>query len=109
MLRIFCLTLGVLMCLFLNDVSGFAQDGKRSTSISPPEAEQWREDLRFMATEAPKWHNNLFHTITPAQFDGAVKRLHERIPNLARQRNGRQVLRASLARNARDSARAQNR
>jgi tetratricopeptide (TPR) repeat protein len=85
MLKNFYLVLGVLMCFVLSGTAVSAQDSKQSTGVvSQTESKQWQEDLRFMASEAPKWHNNLFHTITPAQFDAAVKRLHERIPNLAR-------------------------
>ncbi len=85
MLKNFYLVFGVLMCFVLSGTAVSAQDSKQSTGVvSQTESKQWQEDLRFMASEAPKWHNNLFHTITPAQFDAAVKRLHERIPNLAR-------------------------
>jgi len=44
----------------------------------------WREDLDFLAEELPKRHVNLFHTMTRAQFDQAVRALRERIPALAR-------------------------
>ena len=37
-----------------------------------------------MAEEMPKRHKNLFHTMTREQFEGAVSKLHERIPRLAR-------------------------
>jgi tetratricopeptide (TPR) repeat protein len=46
-------------------------------------AAQWREDLRFFADELPKRHKNLFHTMTRAQFDSAVKHLDGQIPTLA--------------------------
>ncbi|HET6669433.1 MAG TPA: tetratricopeptide repeat protein [Pyrinomonadaceae bacterium] len=46
-------------------------------------AEQWREDLRYFAANMPKTHRNLFHTISREQFEGAVKRLDERIPTMA--------------------------
>ena len=45
-------------------------------------AEQWREDLRFMAAEMKRRHENLYHTITPQQFDSAVADLDRRIPTL---------------------------
>jgi tetratricopeptide (TPR) repeat protein len=53
-------------------------------ALSVAEAAKWREDLRYMAEAMPKYHQNLFHTMTPAQFEAAVKSLHERIPSLAR-------------------------
>jgi hypothetical protein len=52
--------------------------------VGQSEAAKWREDLRYMAEEMPKWHKNLFHTMSPEQFAGAVRNLHERIPQLAR-------------------------
>lgn len=48
------------------------------------EAGKWREDLRLLAHEMPRLHKNLFHTMTREQFDGAIKKLDERIPSLAR-------------------------
>lgn len=53
-------------------------------AVSSYDAVKWREDLRFMAGEMQKKHKNLFHTVTREQFDSAVKKLDERIPNLAR-------------------------
>jgi hypothetical protein len=50
---------------------------------APLTAEQWRTDLRFFAEELPKRHKNLFHTMTRAQFDSAVKQLDGQIPALA--------------------------
>lgn len=48
------------------------------------ETEKWREDLSYMAGQMPQFHNNLFHTMSRAQFDDAVKKLYDRIPSLAR-------------------------
>ncbi len=85
MSKFFYLFLLVLMCFALSGNHASAQNGKQSTNVvNPTEAKAWQEDLRYMAAEAPKWHKNLFHTITPAQFDAAINRLHKRIPNLAR-------------------------
>jgi tetratricopeptide (TPR) repeat protein len=53
-------------------------------SVTPGEAAQWREDLHFFADQAPQVHRNLYHSITPEQFDAAVKSLDERIPTLSR-------------------------
>jgi tetratricopeptide (TPR) repeat protein len=52
--------------------------------VDGTETAKWREDLRFMAQEMPKKHQNLFHTVTREQFGEAVKKLDERIPTLAR-------------------------
>lgn len=63
----------------------FAQNNPPSNSkIEKTEAEKWREDLLYMAKQMPEFHNNLFHKMTREQFDGAVKKLYDRIPTLAR-------------------------
>jgi hypothetical protein len=45
-------------------------------------AEQWREDLRYLAKELPKRHKNAFHTVTKEQFERAVAELDAAIPSL---------------------------
>src|SRR5262245_55557043 len=55
-----------------------------STTVSTVEAEKWRGDLRYMADAMPKYHNNLFHSMTRAQFDALIVDLDKRIPQLAR-------------------------
>ena len=47
-------------------------------------AEQWREDLRFMAAEMARRHANLYHSISREQFAAAVDDLDARIPTLQR-------------------------
>ncbi len=44
----------------------------------------WREDLEFLRVEMPARHANLFHTMTRAQFDSALRAIDERLPRLAR-------------------------
>src|SRR5690349_7589819 len=44
----------------------------------------WREDLRYLAAELPKRHQNLFHSMPRAQFEQVVGSLDSRIPELAR-------------------------
>ena len=55
-----------------------------TASQQPLTAEQWREDLRFMAAEMKKRHANLYHTVSPQAFDAAVADLDRRIPTLQR-------------------------
>jgi hypothetical protein len=71
-----------LACLLVQ--TAIAQSGFSMSKVDRAEAERWREDLRFMVQEMPKFHNDLFHTMTREQFDAAVKKLDERIPTLAR-------------------------
>lgn len=87
MLKDFYFVLAALLVFISFGIPGFAQDTKPAALIvSRSEAGQWQEDLRYMAEEMPKWHNNLFHTMSREQFGTAVKNLHERIPQLARHR-----------------------
>ena len=60
------------------------QTGQAAAAREKSATDQWREDLRFMAEEMPKYHRNLFHTTTREQFESAVQRLDERIPSLTR-------------------------
>lgn len=77
---------GVLLCALLCAAPSFAQPAGNApaAAVSRAEAERWREDLRHAAREMEARHKNLFHTTTRAQFEAAVRRLHERIPALAR-------------------------
>jgi tetratricopeptide (TPR) repeat protein len=85
MLRIHLATLCLLFSLFFSTSIAHAQSGKlTATVVDKTEAERWREDLRYMAEEMPKVHNNLFHTMTREQFDASVKSLDDRIPQLSR-------------------------
>lgn len=79
-------SLGALLCLLLCAAPAVAQVSNNPAGgvVSQAEAEKWRDDLRHMAREMETRHKNLFHTTTREQFEGAVKRLHERIPTLAR-------------------------
>lgn len=79
------LILGMVLCILPGGQNVLAQDTLQATaSVEKSETDKWREDLRFMAEEMPKYHKNLFHTMTREQFESAVKKLDERIPSLAR-------------------------
>ena len=75
-------TIFLTLLLYLLLSPGAFSQGK--PVVTSAEAEKWRADLRHMAEEMPKYHKNLFHSITPSQFDAAVKKLDEKIPTLAR-------------------------
>jgi tetratricopeptide (TPR) repeat protein len=55
-----------------------------ATSAHSQELDDWREDLRVLATELPARHKNAFHRMTRAQWDSAVKALDVRLPQLKR-------------------------
>ena len=76
----------ILLCSILFTNIAPAQNKQSNIAVNAEEAAKWREDLRYMAEQMPKYHKNLFHTMSPEQFDAAIKRLHERIPQLARHR-----------------------
>src|SRR3982750_4259830 len=85
MLKTHVATLGLLFSLFFSTSLVHSQSGKlTATVVDKAEAERWREDLRYLAEEMPKVHNNLFHTMTREQFDARIKRLNDRIPHPAR-------------------------
>src|SRR5262249_45911256 len=46
-------------------------------------AEQWRADLRFLATELPSRHKNAFFRITRGAFERAVAELDGKLPSLS--------------------------
>ena len=55
-------------------------------TAEPPDgldATQWREDLAVLREQMPKNHGNLFHTMTRAQFDGALDALEAALPGLS--------------------------
>lgn len=58
----------------------------RPAQNPPPEltADQWREDLRFMAAEMEKRHANLYHQVSREAFAKAVADLGANIPSLQR-------------------------
>jgi hypothetical protein len=45
-------------------------------------AQEWREDLHYLAQEMPKQHKSLFHTMTQAEFEQAVRSLDADVPRL---------------------------
>lgn len=47
-------------------------------------ADEWREDLAWLAEKLPARHGNAFHQVSRADFEAAVARLDERIPTLER-------------------------
>lgn len=53
-------------------------------AVRAQSTEDWREDLRVLATEIPKRHPNAFAKITREQWDAAVKSLDARLPQLKR-------------------------
>jgi hypothetical protein len=74
----------LLFVLLLPSVSRAQQSPGRPPLLTSAEIVRWRADLRFLAAEMPKRHRNLFHTLTRAEFDRAVRRLDARIPALRR-------------------------
>ncbi|HKQ52014.1 MAG TPA: hypothetical protein VJT74_06585, partial [Pyrinomonadaceae bacterium] len=83
MSKIYVPLLGALLSLAALCPTAYSQNVK-TAPVDKTEAEHWREDLRYMAEQMPQRHANLFHTMTRPQFEAAVRRLDERIPQLAR-------------------------
>ncbi len=53
-------------------------------TLDTADVRAWRDDLAFLRKEMPAHHPNLFHQMTPAQFDSALNSISERLPTLAR-------------------------
>jgi len=61
-----------------------AAHGQSPASTKSVTAEQWRQDLRFMANEMKTRHANIYHSVSAKDFDAAVADLDRRIPQLDR-------------------------
>ena len=72
----------VLYLLTLSALPASAQ----TKPLDSTEIRGWREDLAFLRKEMPARHANLFHEMTPAQFDSALNSIDARLPTLARHR-----------------------
>jgi hypothetical protein len=68
-------------------VSESAPTPEEPTSVPHLTSEQWRQDLRYLATELAKRHKNAFHQVSREQFEKAVNELDARIPTLKDLRN----------------------
>ncbi|MEK7401108.1 MAG: hypothetical protein AABZ80_01970 [Gemmatimonadota bacterium] len=55
-----------------------------ASALSAQTTDDWREDLRILATELPKRHPNAFAKMTREQWDATVKSLDARLPQLKR-------------------------
>lgn len=53
------------------------------TGQQAPTAAQWKEDLRFLASELPKRHPNLFHSLSAERLQAEVAALDSRIASMA--------------------------
>lgn len=67
-----------LLCILLL-AAGFAHG---EASLPALTAEQWREDLEFLANEITTKHRDPFYFISKAEFDQAVSALRQRIPSM---------------------------
>lgn len=57
------------------------------------EAERWRQDLDYLASELPRLHKNAYHTISEEEFKARVADVRDRIPSM----NEQQILTAFRA------------
>ncbi|MGZ3332958.1 MAG: hypothetical protein ACXU9Z_13060 [Gemmatimonadaceae bacterium] len=55
-----------------------------STTLDSADTRRWREDLAYLRKEMPAHHANLFHDMSPAQFDSALRSISARLPTMAR-------------------------
>ena len=57
----------------------------------------WRDDLRFMASEMEKTHKNLYHSISRERFAEMVAMLDRKIPSLTREEITVEMMRIAAA------------
>ena len=62
--------------------AGGETDPSSTASIARLSKAEWRDDLRYFASELPKRHKNAFHHTTRAQFEQEVAKLEAAIPSL---------------------------
>jgi tetratricopeptide (TPR) repeat protein len=67
----------IILCLFFIIISNQIAHAQNQLS-----ANQWREDLKFLAEKLPQVHRNAFHNITQKQFEDAVEKLDSSIPTM---------------------------
>jgi Peptidase family S41 len=72
--------MGLLLVLASMTGEALATDGAKGTPVLS--TEQWRADLRFLATELPKRHVNAFAHITRETFDREVAKLDSQLGTL---------------------------
>lgn len=60
-----------------------SSEAEQGMSVMDLRAPQWHEDLDYLVEALRREHRNLFHAVSPENFDGAVRSLHRRIPLLA--------------------------
>jgi hypothetical protein len=72
----FAAALLVVFCA--NSISAGAQN--TAPRLSP---EQWQADVKFLGDELPKRHRNAFHRLKQADYEAAVKQLHDRVPQMS--------------------------
>lgn len=72
--------IAIVLCSF---ASVNAQHSPTEITAAQMTSEKWREDLRFMGERLPATHKNLYHKLSKADFEAAVRKLDKRIPTLA--------------------------
>ena len=61
----------------------WALAGGSIVSASAIDAAGWKQDLRYLRTELPKRHENLFHTLPKAEFESDLATLEQRLPTMS--------------------------
>lgn len=80
-MRKFTIAITFIFLLFSNLLLTLAQAQKANNNLTLSK-DQWREDLKYLATELPKRHKNLFFKITRQDFEREVTRINENIPKM---------------------------
>jgi hypothetical protein len=57
--------------------------GPSSPSALAIDPSGWKQDLKYLKTELPKRHENLFHTLPKPEFESDLATLEERLPTMS--------------------------
>lgn len=57
--------------------------GPSSLSALAIDPSGWKQDVRYLKTELPKRHENLFHTLPKSEFESDLATLEQRLPTMS--------------------------
>jgi len=76
-------TITIVACLLFTALTpAVGQTAATDKPDHPLSAQEWREDLHFLAAQMRFKHKSLFHTLTETEFNQAVEKLDADIPQL---------------------------
>ncbi len=79
-----CCWIRCISCIIVASVAIFSIISSSIASAMPPnEVEQWREDIETYQRELTIRHIDLFHSVSPEEFESKLKQLKRSLPDLS--------------------------